>query len=94
MSRPHLASAICAYACSGETRTWLDVVDIGILLRGLFPGAAMSLPKTCADGSTQQPCLLLKNGKIRDELGIEFTPLAETLKAQGNALTRAGLLQL
>jgi hypothetical protein len=77
------------YLCSGETKTWLNVVDI---LRSLYPTAP--LPTTCADGSTSQPCLLLKNKKIKTELGIEFVPLEETLKSQCGALIRAGLLTL
>lgn len=76
------------YLCSGETRTWLHVAG---LLRELFPGRPV--PTTCPDGSTEQPCLLLKNDKIRKELGIEFTALRQTLEAQGNALIKAGLLK-
>ena len=77
------------YLCSGVTKTWLDVVAI---LRALYPSAP--LPTTCADGSTTQPCLLLKNEKIRSELGLEFVPLEQTLKAQCDALVRSGLLKL
>jgi len=75
------------YLCSGVTKTWLEVVDI---LRALYPSAA--LPQTCSDGSTVQPCLSLKNEKIRNELGIQFVPLQQTLKAQCDALAAAGLL--
>jgi len=78
------------YLCSGETKTWLEVVDV---LRELYPSAPL-LPSTCPDGSTTQPCLLLKNNKIRTQLGLEFTPLTQTLEAQCNALIRSGLLQL
>ena len=78
-----------SYLCSGETRTWLDVVG---LLRQLYPSAP--LPSTCADGSTTQPCLLLKNDKIKADLGLEFTPLLQTLQAQCRSLERAGLLRL
>lgn len=77
------------YLCSGETRTWLDVVD---MLRVLYPNAP--LPTACPDGSTTQPCLLLKNDKIKSELGLEFVPLEQTLRAQCEALERAGLLVL
>jgi nucleoside-diphosphate-sugar epimerase len=76
------------YLCSGETTTWVQVAAI---LRELFPGRPV--PTTCADGSTEQPCLLLKNDKIRKELGLKFTPLRQTLEAQGNALIKAGLLK-
>jgi len=75
------------YLCSGDTRTWLHVVGV---LRDLFPLA--KLPTTCADGSMEQPCLLLKNDKIRADLGLEFAPLEQTLKAQCDALQSAGLL--
>ena len=75
------------YLCSGVTKTWFDIVAI---LRELFPTA--KLPTACADGSTTQPSLLLKNDKIIKELGIEFTPLKQTLEAQCGALVRAGLL--
>ena len=77
------------YLCSGVTKTWLDVVAI---LRELYPTAP--LPTTCPDGSTTQPCLLLKNDKIRAELGLEFAPLVQTLEAQCGALVRSGLLKL
>ena len=66
-------------------------VEIVDNLRKLYPSAP--LPTACADGSTTQPCLLLKNDKIRAELGIEFTPLDHTLKVQCEALSRAGLLE-
>lgn len=75
------------YLCSGVTKTWFDIVAI---LRELFPTA--QLPTACADGSTTQPSLLLKNDKIIKELGLEFTPLKQTLEAQCGALVRAGLL--
>ena len=75
------------YLCSGETRTWLDVVGI---LRVMYPNAP--LPTTCPDGSTTQPCLLLKNDKIKAELGLDFVPLEQTLRAQCDALQQAGLL--
>ena len=77
------------YLCSGVTKTWLEVVEV---LRGLYPSAP--LPSACADGSTIQPCLNLKNDKIRSQLGIEFLPLERTLKAQCEALVRSGLLKL
>jgi len=77
------------YMCSGETRTWLHVVS---LLRSIFPSAP--LPTACADGSTTQPCLMLRNDKIRRDLGIEFTPLERTLRKQGDALARSGLISL
>uniref|UniRef100_A0A7S2CHD6 Choline monooxygenase, chloroplastic n=1 Tax=Haptolina brevifila TaxID=156173 RepID=A0A7S2CHD6_9EUKA len=95
VARAHvLAAEISAasgqrYLCSGQTKTWIEIVAI---LKGLYPTAP--LPSTCPDGSTSQPCLLLKNQKIKAELGIEFTPLELTLKAQCDALTRSGLLQL
>ena len=44
------------------------------------------------DGSTEQPCMLLKNDKIRAELGMEFVPLTQTLQAQGEALIKASLV--
>ena len=75
------------YLCSGVTRTWLEVVG---LLRELYPAAP--LPLTCADGSMTQPRLSLVNDKIRRELGLEFVPLEQTLRAQAEALERAGLL--
>jgi len=71
------------------TKTWLDVVG---MLRELYPSAP--LPTACADGSTTQPCLLLKNDKIKAELGIEFVTLERTLVAQCDALARAGLVRL
>jgi len=77
------------YLCSGVTKTWLEVVA---MLRELYPSAP--LPTSCPDGSTTQPCLLLKNDKITSELGMEFVPLDETLKAQCDALVSAGLLQV
>jgi nucleoside-diphosphate-sugar epimerase len=95
VARAHVLGAEVAaaggerYLCSGSTKTWLEVVA---MLKRLFPDAP--LPTTCADGSTVQPCLLLKNDKIKTELGIEFTPLEQTLKAQCDALTRSGLLSL
>ena len=95
VARSHVLAAQTAaaagerYLCSGETRTWLDVVG---LLRQLYPSAP--LPSTCADGSTTQPCLLLKNDKIKADLGLEFTPLLQTLQAQCRSLERAGLLRL
>lgn len=76
------------YLCSGVTKTWLEIVEI---LRTLYPTAP--LPSTCADGSTTQPCLLLKNDKIRTELGLEFVALETTLKEQCSALEKAGLLE-
>ena len=82
---PHAAGQ--RYLCSGMTKTWLEVVD---QLREIYPSAA--LPTTCADGSTSQPCLLLRNDKIRNELGIEFVPLEQTLRAQCAGLKSAGLL--
>lgn len=94
VARAHILGAETAaaggerYLCSGATMTWLDVISI---LKTLYPSAP--LPTTCPDGSTSQPCLLLKNEKIRAELGIEFTPLEQTLKAQCDAFVRAGLLQ-
>jgi dihydroflavonol-4-reductase len=75
------------YLCSGETRTWLHVAGE---LRRLFPQC--EVPKTCPDGSTEQPCLLLENFKIRSELGIKFKPLAETLKEQGELFAKRGWL--
>ena len=77
------------FARSAETKTWLEIVA---LLRALYPSAP--LPTACADGSTTQPCLLLKNGKIKRELGMEFTPLERTLEMQCDTLARAGLLRL
>lgn len=77
------------YLCSGNTKTWLEVVS---MLRDLYPNAP--LPTMCADGSTTQPCLHLKNDKIMTELGLEFVPLQQTLKAQCEALAAAGLLRL
>lgn len=76
------------YLCSGTTQTWLEVAS---LVRELFPGRPV--PSTCADGSTEQPCMLLDNSKIKSELGMQFIPLAETLRSQGNAFIEAGLLQ-
>lgn len=75
------------YLCSGVTKTWLEVAS---MLRGLFPG--MPVPSTCADGSTEQPCMLLDNSKIQSELGMRFIPLEQTLNAQGAAFIKAGLL--
>jgi nucleoside-diphosphate-sugar epimerase len=77
------------YLCSGETCTWLHVASV---LRELFPQFSDSIPTSCEDGTTEQPCMLLRNDKIRAELGIDFVPLADTLKAQGEALIKAGLL--
>jgi len=94
VARAHILGAETAaaggerYLCSGATTTWLDVISI---LKSLYPSAL--LPTSCPDGSTSQPCLLLKNDKIKAELGIEFTPLEQTLKAQCDAFIRAGLLQ-
>jgi hypothetical protein len=50
------------------------------------------VPTVCADGSAEQPCLLLQNERIKSELGLEFTPLAETLKAQGDYFISKGWL--
>ena len=83
------AAAGQRYLCSAVTKTWLDVVGV---LRTLFPAAP--LPTACADGSTTQPCLMLKNDKIRSELGLDFVPLEQTLEAQCNALIRSGVLKL
>ena len=60
----------------------------------VFLNATMTIfhESSCADGSTEQPCLRLDNTKIRTELGLEFTPLKQTLLAQGNAFIEAGLL--
>lgn len=77
------------YLCSGTTKTWLEVVA---MLRDLYPKAP--LPTTCPDGSNTQLCMHLKNDKIMAELGLEFVPLQQTLKAQCEALGRAGLLKL
>ena len=38
--------------------------------------------------------MLLKNDKIKAELGLDFVPLEQTLRAQCDALQQAGLLQL
>ena len=95
VARAHVLGAQVAsaagqrYLCSGETKTWLEVVAT---LRQLYPDAP--LPTTCPDGSTTQPCLLLRNDKIRAELGLEFVPLEQTLKAQASAFVDAGLLEL
>ena len=89
MNGPITRAAGQRYLCSGETRTWLHVAG---LLRELFPEHAAAVPATCADGATEQPCLRLDNAKIRTELGLEFTPLKQTLLAQGNAFIEAGLL--
>ena len=62
------------------------------MLRDLYPKAP--LPTTCPDGSNTQLCMHLKNDKIMAELGLEFVPLQQTLKAQCEALGRAGLLKL
>eukprot|EP00928_Gymnodinium_smaydae_P038645 TRINITY_DN26612_c0_g1_i1.p1 TRINITY_DN26612_c0_g1~~TRINITY_DN26612_c0_g1_i1.p1 ORF type:complete len:863 (+),score=160.36 TRINITY_DN26612_c0_g1_i1:78-2666(+) len=75
------------YLCSGATHTWLQVAS---LLQEIFPGCP--LPSTCADGSREQPCLTLDAGKIRRDLGLDFMPLRETLRAQGQAFFDAGLL--
>jgi phenylpropionate dioxygenase-like ring-hydroxylating dioxygenase large terminal subunit/nucleoside-diphosphate-sugar epimerase len=77
------------YLCSGVTQTWLQIVE---MLRMMYPAAP--LPTSCPDGSTTQPCLLLRNDKIKEDLAMEFIPLHETLQAQCNALDQAGLLQL
>jgi len=77
------------YLCSGVTKTWLQIVE---MLRVMYPTAP--LPTTCPDGSTTQPCLLLRNDKIKEDLAMEFIPLDQTLQAQCNALEQAGLLQL
>jgi len=77
------------YLCSGVTQTWLQIVE---MLRMMYPTAP--LPTSCPDGSTTQPCLLLRNDKIKEDLAMEFIPLHETLQAQCNALDQAGLLQL
>lgn len=83
------AAAGQRYLCSGTTNTWLQVVAA---LRELYPDAP--LPTACPDGTTTQPCLHLKNDKIRSELGLDFVPLKETLKAQCESLALAGLLKL
>ena len=96
VARAHVAAAETEFAagqrylCSAETHTWLHVAKI---LRELFPEMAGQIPDACADGSTEQPCMLLKNDKIRAELGLEFVPLRETLLAQGNAFIEAGLFR-
>jgi len=77
------------YLCSGDTRTWLE---IGGMLKTLYPSAPV--PSACADGSTSQPCLTLRNDKIKTELGLEFTPLETTLQAQCDGLITAGLLRV
>jgi len=77
------------YLCSGETTTWIEVCK---LLQELFPEFAERIPTTCADGSTEQPCLLLKNDKLKRDLNMEFVPLRDTLFAQGKSLIDAGLL--
>eukprot|EP00930_Biecheleria_cincta_P056575 TRINITY_DN4265_c0_g1_i2.p1 TRINITY_DN4265_c0_g1~~TRINITY_DN4265_c0_g1_i2.p1 ORF type:complete len:868 (+),score=158.89 TRINITY_DN4265_c0_g1_i2:58-2604(+) len=75
------------YLCSGTAQTWLQVADS---LRSLFPGRPV--PRTCADGSMTQPCVTIDNTKIRSELGLDFIPLDQTLREQGEAFIRAGLL--
>jgi len=77
------------YLCSGVTKTWLEIVD---MLRAICPAAP--LPTACPDGSTTQPCLQLRNEKIKADLGMEFVPLHHTLQAQCNALQQAGLISL
>jgi nucleoside-diphosphate-sugar epimerase len=77
------------YLCSGETRTWLHVAST---LHDLFPQFSDSIPNACEDGTTEQPCMMLQNRKIRAELGMEFIPLVTTLRAQGEGLIKAGLL--
>jgi nucleoside-diphosphate-sugar epimerase len=78
------------YLCSSETTTW---IEIGKMLQELFPEFADRIPITCADGSTEQPCLLLKNDKVKRDLGFEFIPLRDTLFAQGKSFIDAGFLQ-
>ena len=75
------------YLCSGVTKTWLEIVE---MLRAICPAAP--LPTACPDGSTTQPCLQLRNEKIKADLGMEFVPLHHTLQAQCNALQQAGLI--
>jgi len=81
------AAASQRYLCSGITQTWLKVAQ---MLRDLFPNKP--IPNSCEGGQTDQPCMMLDNTKICRDLGLEFIPLAETLREQGQALIDAGLL--
>lgn len=82
------AAASKRYLCSGTTKTWLQVSQ---LLRDLFP--TKPIPTTCEDGSVDgQPCLTLDTSRIRQDLGINFLPLVETLKEQVGSFLEVGLL--
>ena len=81
------AAAGQRYLCSGTSASWVDVCSI---LRELFPERADRIPTDGPEAGL--PCLTLDSSKIERELGMEFVPLRETLRTQGNALKAAGLL--